>query len=72
VRVVRGLGRFVFDFVVGDDWRIAVGVVVALFVGWVLIVAGSPVAAGAVVTALLMGAGFTVTMLREGRGRRDR
>jgi len=25
-----GAARFVWDFVVGDDWRIAVGVVVAL------------------------------------------
>lgn len=29
---VRSLGYFVWDFVVGDDWRIAVGVVLALAV----------------------------------------
>jgi hypothetical protein len=27
---VRALGRFAWDFVVGDDWRIALGVVAAL------------------------------------------
>jgi hypothetical protein len=27
---VEGFLRFLWDFVVGDDWRIAVGVVVAL------------------------------------------
>jgi hypothetical protein len=27
---VRSLLRFIWDFVVGDDWRIALGVVVAL------------------------------------------
>ncbi|MGO9902446.1 MAG: hypothetical protein ACLP0J_22790 [Solirubrobacteraceae bacterium] len=27
---LEALARFVWDFVVGDDWRIAVGVVVAL------------------------------------------
>jgi len=27
---VEGFFRFLWDFVVGDDWRIAVGVVVAL------------------------------------------
>ena len=27
---VRAFGRFWYDFVVGDDWRVAVGVVVAL------------------------------------------
>jgi hypothetical protein len=35
--------RFVWDFVVGDDWRIAVGVVVAL--GITGLVAGTSVAA---------------------------
>jgi apolipoprotein N-acyltransferase len=25
-----GLGRFIWDFIVGDDWRVAVGVVVAI------------------------------------------
>ncbi len=27
---VQALARFVWDFVVGDDWRIALGVVIAL------------------------------------------
>jgi hypothetical protein len=27
---LRALGRFAWDFVVGDDWRIALGVVAAL------------------------------------------
>jgi hypothetical protein len=27
---LRGFGAFWWDFIVGDDWRIAVGVVVAL------------------------------------------
>jgi hypothetical protein len=27
---VRGVLRFVYDFVVGDDWRVALAVVVAL------------------------------------------
>ncbi len=35
--------RFVWDFVVGDDWRIAAGVVAAL--GLTAIVAGSSAAA---------------------------
>jgi hypothetical protein len=27
---VRALGRFLWDFVIGDDWRIAAGVAIAL------------------------------------------
>jgi hypothetical protein len=29
---VRAFGRFWWDFVVGDDWRVAVGIAVALVV----------------------------------------
>jgi hypothetical protein len=35
-RRVRAFLRFVWDFVVGDDWRIAVAVVIALVVTLVL------------------------------------
>ena len=30
MRYVRGFARFWWDFVVGDDWRVAAGLVVAL------------------------------------------
>jgi hypothetical protein len=40
---VRSLAYFVWDFVVGDDWRTAVGVVVAL--GVTAVAAGSGVTA---------------------------
>jgi hypothetical protein len=36
---LEGLLRFIWDFVVGDDWRIAVGVVAAL--GLTALVAGT-------------------------------
>ncbi len=31
-RWIRGFGAFWWDFIVGDDWRVAAGVVVALAV----------------------------------------
>jgi len=37
MRFLRGFGRFWFDFVVGDDWRIALGVVLVLGVGALLV-----------------------------------
>jgi hypothetical protein len=40
---VRAFGAFLWDFVVGDDWRIAAGVVVAL--GLTALIAGTTVAA---------------------------
>ncbi|MEO7125586.1 MAG: hypothetical protein ABI382_07570 [Nakamurella sp.] len=41
-RGVRGFAAFWWDFIVGDDWRIAVGVVLALFATWGLTAAGVP------------------------------
>jgi hypothetical protein len=39
--VVRGFLRFWYDFVVGDDWRIALGVVLVLSAGALLVAAGT-------------------------------
>ena len=32
IRAVKGSARFLYDFVVGDDWTLALGVVVALLI----------------------------------------
>ena len=42
MNALRRFGRFWWDFVVGDDWRIAAGVVVALAVSATLADAGVP------------------------------
>ena len=39
MRFARGFARFWWDFVVGDDWRIAAGVVVVLALGALLVAA---------------------------------
>jgi hypothetical protein len=59
VRFVRGFGRFWFDVVVGDDWRIALGVVLVLGLGALLVaidVAGTnvlmPLLAAAIVAVV--------------------
>ncbi len=41
MRVLRRFGRFWWDFVVGDDWRVAAGVVVALAATAVLAESGA-------------------------------
>ena len=38
---LRAFGRFWWDFVVGDDWRVAVGIAVALLLTWLLVAAGA-------------------------------
>jgi len=39
---LRAFGRFWYDFVVGDDWRVAVGVVAALAVTYGVARSGGP------------------------------
>jgi hypothetical protein len=36
MRFVRSFGRFWWSFVVGDDWRVAAGIAVALGITWYL------------------------------------
>ena len=37
MRFVKGFARFWWDFIVGDDWRIAAGVIVVLTAGALLV-----------------------------------
>ena len=57
MRYVAAFGRFWWEFVVGEDWRIAAGVVAALAVG-ALLVAETDLSDTAV--SLLTGAGILV------------
>jgi len=56
MRTVRALGRFVYDLVVGDDWRIAVGTALSLVLGLLLLVLGAPAPLAALAVAVLLGA----------------
>jgi hypothetical protein len=59
MRRIRAFGRFWWDFVVGDDWRAALGVVVAIALTAVLVGAGvdawwlMPIAVGAILLVSL-------------------
>jgi hypothetical protein len=73
MRLLAGFARFWWDFVVGDDWRIAVGVVLVLGLGALLVSASD---ASAALVATLTAAGImlvaigsiVVAALRAGRG----
>jgi hypothetical protein len=60
LRLAAAFGRFWWDFVVGDDWRIAVGVVVVLG-GGALLVAETDVSHALV--AVLTATGIAVVAL---------
>jgi hypothetical protein len=40
MRRIRAFGAFWWDFVVGDDWRVALGIVVAIGLAAVIVAAG--------------------------------
>ena len=74
MRLVAGFARFWWDFIVGDDWRIALGVVVVLGAGALLVsAADASTAVVATVTAggiMLVAIGSIVAAaLRAGRPR---
>jgi hypothetical protein len=65
--ILRGIGRFLYDFVIGDDWKIAAGVVGALLAGALLLVADVRPEVTALVTAGLLGTAFTTAMVVDVR-----
>jgi hypothetical protein len=72
IAALRGFGRFWFDFVVGDDWRIAAGVLVLLVAGGCL-VRGDVVGTGAIAVGvpLLLVAIVAGSILYDARRRLD-
>ena len=67
--VLRGICRFLYDFIVGDDWKIAAAVIAALAIGLALLALGTAPAAVVVLTAVAVAVGFTAAILIDVRRR---
>ncbi len=65
---LRAFGRFWWDFIVGDDWKIAAVVVLSLVVGG-LVTAGSATGADWLAPAIggLIAVGFVVALVLDVR-----
>jgi len=61
VRALRGFAAFWIDFILGDDWRVAAAVGLALIASWGLVAAG--MSAWWLLPAVVVAA--TVTSLRR-------
>lgn len=58
---MAGLGRFLWDFLIGDDWRIAAAIVTVLVLG--ALAAATGVIPGAVLAPVLGAALVAVTLM---------
>jgi hypothetical protein len=67
VGYVVGFARFWYEFIVGDDWRIAAGVVLVLALGAVALATGGGGAWLPVAMLLGLIVVFAVPVLRAGR-----
>ncbi|GAA1868577.1 hypothetical protein [Asanoa iriomotensis] len=69
MNLVRGVYRFGYDFIVGDDWKIAVAALLSLAIGLTLI--GTDVLPGYAValTGALIAVSFAVALVVDVRRR---
>jgi hypothetical protein len=67
VKFLKGFGQFWYDFIVGDDWKIAAAVVVALLIGLALLLGGASHAVLAVTCAVLLLVSFTTALMIDVR-----
>jgi hypothetical protein len=69
-RFIKGFGRFWYDFIVGDDWKIAAFVVLALGIGALLAASDALGETGVVlVGAAAVAIGFATSLVIDIRAR---
>ena len=59
--LVRAFGRFWWDFLVGDDWKVAAAALSVLALGAILVAAEIGVGAGVLAPLLAVGIAFAFT-----------
>lgn len=63
MRYIKAFGQFWYDFIVGDDWKIAAAVVITLVVGTVLMLSNAlPSSMLTPVIAALVSLAFSVSL----------
>jgi hypothetical protein len=63
MNLLRAVGRFLYDFLIGDDWRILAGVLASLLVGRLLLATSLPATIVALLTGALLVASFVLNLL---------
>lgn len=68
IKFLKAFGQFWYEFIIGDDWKIAVSVVIALAVTVGVYFAGLPEQAVTVIGGVLVLAAFTTGLAIDVRG----
>lgn len=67
---VRTVARVLYQFVVGDDWKPAAGVLLSLVIGWVLLTMSFPGQVVVMVTGAVVILTFVASLAVDGGRRR--
>jgi hypothetical protein len=69
MKVLRAIGHFVWDFIVGDDWKVAASVLAVLGLAALVLVAGGGAGWVIAVVALGLPAAFSLALIVDVRRR---
>jgi hypothetical protein len=67
MQYIAKFARFWYQFIIGDDWKIAIAVLVALLTGGALLAAGTSNAVLLPVTGILIIVAFTTVVIIDVR-----
>lgn len=67
MKYIKGIFTFLYDFIIGDDWKIAAAVLAALVVTLGLALAGAPIGVTALLGGLLIAGCFVVSVVVDVR-----
>ena len=62
MKVIKAIGMFIYDFIIGDDWKIAASVAVVLIIGGFLAVGGANPLILTPLLALAVAAAFVIVL----------
>lgn len=67
MKVIKGIAQFCYDFIVGDDWKIAAAVVIAAVLAAVLSATDASASAIAIVSTIALMVLFSAAVLIDVR-----
>ncbi|GIF51751.1 hypothetical protein DFJ67_6059 [Asanoa ferruginea] len=67
MNVLRGVYRFIYDFIIGDDWKIALAALLSLAAGLAVISTGVFIGIAVPLTAVVIAVAFGIALMIDVR-----